>query len=164
MNTFFGAEEENETVNTLVEILHDGLVKKRLLARRPNFAKWKREFRAVIDQGLVSESEIETTLVWYVNNIDRQFMPQAYSPAGFLDKYPAIRKRFLESVVQNVAPAARIRVREESLVAIGLVPPPEGASDDLIEWYDKIVEEGESYPDEIARYAEECESRSTINR
>jgi hypothetical protein len=69
-------------------------------------------------------------------------MPQAYSPSGFLDKYPAIRKRFLESVVQNVAPTSQIRTREETN-SVGLVPPPEGAADDLLDWYDRLVEDAE---------------------
>ena len=162
MNSFFGSDEENECVNTLVAILHDGLVKQRLLARRPNFTKWKRDFQKALDQGLVFETEIEATLVWYMNNLHGTFMPQAYSPSGFLEKYPAIRKRFLEAAVQNVAPAAQTRMREETN-SVGLVPPPEGA-DDLVSWYDVLVEEGETTPGEIARYAAACRSRSSISR
>ena len=165
MNSFFGDEEEDETVNTLVQILHDGLVRLNLLARRPNFAKWKKEFRIALDQNLVSATDMEMTLVWYMNNITRPFMPQSYSPSGFLDKYPSIRKRFLESVEQNVAPVSRTRMKEESSSSsVGLTLPPEGASGDLLDWYDRLVEDGESTPGEIARYAAECELRSMINR
>lgn len=163
MNSFFGKDEDDECVIALVEILHDGLVRANLLARRPNFAKWRRDFRSALDEGLVSEKDIEVTLVWYLNNIHRVFMPQAYSPSGFLDKYPSIRKRFLEAVAQNEPCAPRARIREES-TSLGLVPPPEGAADDLLEWYDRLVEEGESTPGEIARYAAECESRSLTSR
>lgn len=157
MNSFLGKDEDSECVAALVETLHDGLVKHRLLARRPNFTKWRRDFQSALDQGLVFETEIESTLVWYMNNIQKPFMPQAYSPSGFLDKYPAIRKRFLEARIENVAPVSQTRTREESN-SVGLVPPPEGASEDLLSWYDKLVEEGESYPGETARYAAECES------
>lgn len=156
MNSFFGNDEDDECVAALVATLHDGLVKHRLLARRPNFTKWRRDFQSALDQGLVFETEIETTLVWYMNNLNRPFMPQAYSPSGFLEKYPAIRKRFLEAQSQNVAPVSQTRMREESS-STGLVPPPEGASEDLMAWYDKLVEEGEAYPDEILHYAEAVE-------
>lgn len=163
MNSFFGNTEEDACINSLVEILHDGLVRADLLARRPNFAKWRRDFQTATEQGLVSQTDLEVTLVWYLNNIHKPFMPQAYSPTGFLDKYPAIRKRFLEARIENVAPVSKTRTREAT-TAIGLVPPPEGASDELLSWYDTLVEEGESSPGEISRYAEECELRSMTNR
>mgnify|MGYP000505885486 CR=1 FL=1 len=165
MNSFFGDDEERDDCAwSLVDILYKALLNRGLLARKPDTPKWRREFRAALDQGLVQSSEVEVTLVWYVNNMTRSYMPQAYSAKGFLDRYPAIRQKFLDERAKLGDPAApKPRMREESS-AVGLVPPPEGANDDLVDWYDKLVEEGESYPDEISRYAEECELRSSTNR
>lgn len=164
MDGFFGNDEEkDECAWNLVDILYKGLITRGLLARKPDTPRWRRDFRAALDQGLVELNEVEVTLVWYLNNMTRSYMPQAYSASGFLDKYPAIRRKYLdERAKQQTAPKAnKVRVEASSS---GLVPPPEGADDELLEWYDKLVEEGEGYPGEIARYAEECESRNSTSR
>lgn len=87
-------------------VLINALTSKRLLMRQANLKAWALEFRAMLKQG-VPKDELKETLLWYCENLQRKYVPEAYSAKAFRDKYPRIRSRMQ---------AAKQEAREEVLV------------------------------------------------
>jgi hypothetical protein len=68
--------------------LYQGLASKRKIMRKPNLIAWAKEFKAM--KATIPTAEIIKVRDWYIANIGKGYMPQAYSAKSFRDKFPNI--------------------------------------------------------------------------
>jgi hypothetical protein len=82
--------QESEAMRLAIK-LKECLIKQRSLMRHPNIKDWEKELQAVIDLGYTPD-EISDLINWYTDNLNKEFVPQAFSAKSFRDKYPSITK------------------------------------------------------------------------
>lgn len=70
--------------------LAEGLSKKGKLTRSVNISKWTSQVEDWILETNIEPSRILKVLDWYLENINNEFMPEAYSANTFRDKFPRI--------------------------------------------------------------------------
>jgi hypothetical protein len=75
--------------------LHDALVKKGKLMRKPKLSSWAAELRSL--RSLVGEARFEACLDWYCDNVGKKFVPEAFSAASVKTKFSSIESAMVRA-------------------------------------------------------------------
>lgn len=123
------APQENEPIEVKwARDLANALRAKRKLQRPVDLNKWKGAFQSLAK--LESKETITQTLQWYVQNLDKEFVPQAYSARSFKEKFPAIIKAAQRDAVQP-AQVEVSKVAQEIAEHLALKLWPKGSASQL---------------------------------
>jgi len=113
-----------------------------------HFAKLRR-----IDQ--IPKKEIRSTLNWYIEHFNQDYIPQAYSASGFRSKYASIHRAMLRDKPVKVKVSPHTQEICESLKVLNW---PKGTQVELLEVvqlsldrYTDFIQKREKASDEIAR-------------
>lgn len=72
------------------EKLYRALQAKRRIFRKVNLYKWQAQFKNLRIDDEVKKEDIKRILDWYIQNIGRDGVPEAFSAASFRDKFDVI--------------------------------------------------------------------------
>lgn len=108
----FGLEQQEEAsqptseASQLASRLGNALRAKRKVKRRVDITKWAKDFESLIKE--YGHPQVDQVLSWYIENIGKEYVPEAYSAKTFKDKYLAILKAgTLAPVNVEVSPLAQ---------------------------------------------------------
>jgi hypothetical protein len=87
----FDGEQKLTREEKLAVLLKEGLSASKKLTRKVVIKNWAAEFRKLLSENPeLNPKEIGGLISWYTKNINAEFMPQAFSAATFVEKFPAI--------------------------------------------------------------------------
>lgn len=81
---------------------------KNKLYSKPDPEYWAKQFEALHNTDGATIPEIQTVLAWYISNLGKPFVPQAYSANGFRRKYRQIMAA-MKRASTDIAPTQMIR-------------------------------------------------------
>lgn len=84
------ASKEKGFDRKCTEKLYRALQAKRRVFRKVNLYKWIAQFKKLRDDDEVKKADIKEILNWYVQNIGKDGVLEAYSAASFREKFDAI--------------------------------------------------------------------------
>ncbi len=87
----FDGEQKLTKEEKLAVLLKEGLSAAKKLTRKVVIKNWAAEFRKLLSENPeLNSKEIAALISWHTKNINAEFMPQAFSAATFVEKFPAI--------------------------------------------------------------------------
>lgn len=78
------------TSQEMAKILHDALLKKNKVMRKPNLSRWASEFSKLHQGRPLKIKRIKKVLKWYCKHFMDEFIPKCFSAASFCSRFVSI--------------------------------------------------------------------------
>jgi hypothetical protein len=115
MNSFFSTSEQITPADDhsfdLARQLYNRLSESRRVFRKHILSKWAKEIEILLTH--FEKEEIEKVIAWYAQHWNDEYMPQAYSAKGFVDKFGAIKRLFDSQNSSQASVEDRILEKEQ---------------------------------------------------